>query len=161
MRVTSAVSAAGWRLVILGLAVAWSLVPVVWAQGQAEAEPPDPFMFTSDAAIIMYTVKPDAVMDFEIVWRAIQQRTASTTNAEVREVVDSMKMYEPETPSAAAVTYVVYIDPVAQESSYSPTFILYESGLFERAEADELFQKLTGALVPQNPISTMPINSMR
>ena len=43
-------------------------------------------------------------------------------------------------------------------ASYSPTFLLYESKLFERAEADELFKKMTATLVAEGSITMMPLN---
>jgi hypothetical protein len=33
--------------------------------------------------------------------------------------------------------------------------------LFERVEADELFQKMMATLMPDSPVSTMPLDAVR
>jgi hypothetical protein len=127
------------------------------AQPPAAEATADAFKFTSDAALIMWQVQPDKTADFELVWRVIRQRVDTAAGAEVRALVAGIRIYAPDFTAGDARTYVFHVDPVVKTSSYSPTFLLYESKLFERAEADELFAKMSGALMPGNAISTMPL----
>jgi hypothetical protein len=136
------------------------------APAQAEQPaPPDPFKFTSDAAVIIWQIKPESTGDFESVWGVIRSRAAAATDKpEVKSILDSMKMYKHMAPpgTSGPVTYFFQIDPVLKSGTYNPTFLLYESGMFERAEADELFNKLNTSINPPgiNPIPLQPMTSM-
>ena len=125
---------------------------------QAQEKVVDPFGFTSDAGLILWQIKPDAAADFEMVWRVIRQRVEASASPEIRAMVAGMKMYVPGVPPGEALTYVFHVDPAIRTASYSPTFLLYESKLFERAEADELFKKMTATLVAEGSITMMPLN---
>jgi hypothetical protein len=144
-------------LAILAVLLIATLPGTAVAQ-QAAAPAADPFTFTSDAALVMWQVQPDKALDFEMVWRVIRQRVETAGSPEVKALFASTKMYQPGFTAGDALTYVFYIDPIVKAGSYSPTFILFESKLFERAEADELFAKMSGTLAPGNAISTMPLN---
>lgn len=147
-----------WRALAIGAAISIACLPGVAAAQQAAAPAADPFTFTSDAALMMWQVLPDKAADFEMVWRVIRQRVETSGSAEVRALVSGMKIYQPGFTAGDALTYVFYVDPIVKAGSYSPTFLLFESKLFERGEADELFAKMSGALAPGNAISTMPLN---
>jgi len=147
----------GVAALVLG---ASALVMAEPAGRQDAPEADDPFVFTSDAAIVFYSIKPEATEDFEVFWRVIQQRVASSTDVDAQALFETVRMYQPETPGETSIRYVFYIDPVLEGRTYSPTAILFESGLFERAEADELFARFTESLISQAPISTMPINAV-
>jgi hypothetical protein len=153
-----------WRVIALcGGLLAVPLVSTAAAQDPPAAQPAvdasaDPFKFTSNAALIMWQVQRDKAADFDLVWRVIRQRAEANAGAEVRSVVAGIRIYQPAIAAGDALTYVFHIDPVVPGGSYSPTFLLFDSKLFERAEADELFAKMNGALMPGDAISTMPLN---
>jgi hypothetical protein len=129
------------------------------AEAQDAADPAaDPFRFTTDAALILWQVQREKAEDFDLVWRVIRQRAEANAGAEVRAIVMSIRIYHPGIAEGDALTYVFHIDPVVKGGSYSPTFLLFESKLFERAEADELFAKMSDALMAGDAISTMPLN---
>ena len=56
------------------------------------------------------------------------------------------------TPGETDVTYMFVADP-AVKTSYSVAYLLYESGLFERPEADELLATLQKATVRVTPVA--------
>jgi len=152
-----------WRLIALCAAlISVLLASTAAAQDRPGATPAadaaaDPFKFTSDAALIMWQVQAEKAADFEMVWRVIRQRAEASAGAEVRAIVTGMRIYQPGIAAGDALTYVFHIDPVVKGGSYSPTYLLFESKLFERAEADELFAKMNGALMAGDAISTMPL----
>lgn len=118
---------------------------------------PDPFRFSSDAAIIMWHIRADAAPDFELAWRVIKQRAASAGNADLQALLAGVTIYAPSDAATESVTYVFHIHPASKTGSYSPTFLLYESKLFSREEADELFTQISGALMPGSAITMMPL----
>jgi len=158
MNRTTPHTARTWRALAIGAVLLIASLPGTAAAQQAAGPAADPFTFTSDAALIMWQLQPDKAADFEMVWRVIRQRIETAGSAEVRALLAGMKMYQPGFTAGDALTYVFYVDPIVKGGSYSPTFILFESKLFERGEADELFAKMSGALAPGNAISTMPLN---
>jgi hypothetical protein len=161
--VTRHTAAGSARRTVAALVVGmFALLPAVAAAQDAPAAPAaeataDAFKFTSDAALIMWQVQPDKTADFELVWRVIRQRVETAATAEVRALVTGIRIYAPDFTAGESRTYVFHVDPVVKTGSYSPTYLLFESKLFERAEADELFAKMSGALMPGNAISTMPL----
>jgi hypothetical protein len=142
---------------ILVLLLAAILTSSVARAQEAQGGEPDAFTFTSDAALIMWQILPDKAEDFELVWRVIRQRVDANGGADLHALMQNLRIYQPGLATGDALTYVFHIDPVVPGRSYSPTFLLFESKLFERAEADELFARMSGALAPGNAISTMPL----
>jgi hypothetical protein len=170
-------------IVILGLAAFVSAASVAGAQdpptdGQAPSAPApaagagaqqapapateDAFKFTTDAAVVIWQIKPEATADFESVWNVIRSRAASATDSpEAKAIVDSMTLYRHVAPASATgpVAYFFQIDPVVKTATYDPTFLLFNSGLFERPEADELFNKLSASINPPG-INPVPLQKM-
>lgn len=144
------------RTTALAILLALLAIPVSAQDAPAEA---DPFVFTTDAAMIMWQVRPDKVPDFELVWRIVRERAETQGSAEVKELVATIRLYQVEVTGGETISFVTHIDPVTPGASYGPTYLLFESGLFERGEADELFALLTGALAETNPVSTMPLST--
>ena len=162
-RRSNAAPRTGRTIALCAVLLAGPWLPAAAAQDPAATAPAaestaDPFRFASDAALIMWQVQPDKAADFELVWRVIRQRAEANAGAEIRAIVMGMRIYQPGITGGDALTYVFHIDPVVKNGSYSPTFLLFESKLFERAEADELFAKMSGALVAGNAISMLPLN---
>ena len=143
-----------YRRVAIALLFALVSLPLA-AQEGAEA---DPFAFTDEAALIFWQVRPEKVDDFTLVWRILGERAAAQGDERVRSILASVRLFRANAPSApGTVTFVSRIEPVVAGASYRPTFLLFESGLFERPEADELFGLLSGALAEESPVSTIPL----
>ena len=105
---------------------------------------PDPMKFDSSMAMVLNEVKPDKVADFEAVWTAIKAGLAASPKPEHQAQAASLKMLKLATPLPAGsnALYIFSIDPVASGMSYDPVKILFESGAFERAKADELYARV-------------------
>ena len=146
-------------LLTVGMLLAATLAPMPARAQETQGEgQTDAFKFTSDAGLIMWQIVPDKAEDFELVWRVIRQRIDAKGGADLRALMQNMRIYKPGITGGDALVYVFHVDPVVPGGSYSPTFLLFESKLFERAEADELFARMSGALAPGNAISTMPLD---
>ena len=62
----------------------------------------------------------------------------------------------PATPQG--VTYFFFANPVSKTTSYGVSpFLLFESGLFERAEADELLKMIQGTIAQINPVPLVSV----
>ena len=137
------------------------------APGQAPAQPAAPpaapadqFKFTTEAAAILWLVKPEATADFEAVWSAIRARLLGTDKPELKALGESLRFYKWDIPAAAdGVTYLFVADPASKTTSYSPSpFLLFNSGLFaDQVEARALFDKLAASLTSVNPIGLVKI----
>ena len=137
--------------------------PAGQAQQPAAEQAPDAFKFTTEAAIVIWQIKPEATADFESVWNVIRSRaSAATDKPEAKAIVDSMTLYKHVAPATATgpVAYFFQIDPVVKTATYDPTFLLYSSGLFERPEAEELFNKLSASINPPG-INPVPLQKLQ
>lgn len=114
----------------------------------AGQDKPDPFKLTSDAAIFVNLIKADKAADFEEVWKTIRSKLSASTKPELKAFADGLKIYKVDAPAnpqqGNTLTYVLYSDP-NPNVSFDPGKILYESGLFERADADQLYGKIRDA----------------
>lgn len=119
--------------------------PAAAAQAPAAApEQQDAFKFTSDAAVVIWTVKGDKTADFESVWADVLKKAATSDKPEIKAIADTLKIYKADIPITAQnpnATYFFEIDP-NKAPTYNPTVLLYTPGLYERAAADELYKKL-------------------
>jgi len=110
----------------------------------------DPMKFTAGSpAAILYIVKADKVADFDLFWSTVRSKVGGGTNQGLKDQLSGLKIFKiPGDPSKPTdpQNYLFYIDS-ASARSYSPTELLYNSGgIFERAEADQMFAKLKDAL---------------
>ena len=115
----------------------------------AQAAPEDPFKFTGDAGYFQFLVKPDKTADFEDVWNQIFTKLAASEKPELKELGTSLQMFKLDRAGAAAdnVTYLFLASPALKTMSYSISpFLLFESGIFPRAEADALFAKVSATV---------------
>ncbi len=168
MSLVGLMSASSRRTIaVLGLAAVFGVAPVASAQDapaapaadqQQPQQEKDLFKFSSDAAVIMWNVKPDQTSTFESVWATIKARLDSTDKPDLKSLGDNLKMYKLlSDPGPNGVVYVFVADPASKTVSYSPSpFLLFESGLFEDAEARDLLEKLSNSLTPGAGISPVP-----
>ncbi len=115
------------------------------AQPAAPAAPaaPDPMKFSSGTAMILNEIKPGKGGDFEAVWGEIKAGLAASAKPELQQQAASFKIFKVglELPPGTNDVYIFHIEPVPA-LTFDPVKILYESGAFERAKADELYAKL-------------------
>jgi len=141
---------------VLGLAAALAAGSVTYARQQQ----PDAFLFKANTAMIMWQVKADKTADFESAWQAIKAKALAHSKPELKALGESLnKMYklavDPVTvPNVGpVVTYYFILDPASTAVSYDPSNLLFGEGmgLFERAEAEPVFNKLKDSLVGIGP----------
>jgi hypothetical protein len=181
MRVVGLLSASSRRaIVMLGLAAVFAATearaqqaPAAPAQGAPAApaaaqpaQPADGMKFDSDAAMVIWSVKPENVADFEKVMGVIRARLTESDNPGAKALIASMKSYKAAVaaPAGQPATYITRIDPASKTLTYNPVSILFEmkkadgtTTIFTRAEADELYKLLGGAIVSVNPLPLTPM----
>ena len=137
-------------VVTLALVAGLAMGSNVWAQ----AAPADDFKFSSESAGIIWTIKGDKVADFESVWAGIRTKLAASDNPELKALGESFRIYKVDvTPVPAdGQTYFFIADPASKTTTYSVVWLLYESKLYTRAEAEVLFPKIKDAIVQVNAI---------
>lgn len=155
------VRSAASRRTIVAVLFAGSLFAAVSVQAQdapaaaaaPAPAPPDPFKFTTDAAVMIYSVKADQTTPFENVWSQIRGRLAASEKPELKALGDSLRVYRVPGTTEQGASYFVIADPASKTLSYSPSpFLLFEAGLFDDAQARTLFEQLNGALNGINPV---------
>jgi len=136
-----------------------STATVASAQDPAQQQPaqpapaqPDPLKFSSAVAMVLNEIKPEKAADFEAVWAEIKTGLAAAQKPELQQQAGSFKIYKIglELPAGSNAIYIFSIDPVPGVT-FDPVKILYESGAFERAKADELYGKLKDSYVRITP----------
>ena len=130
-------------VVVMSTAAAAQTPPPAAQQPAAPAPAADVFKFATPQAIVFNLIKPDKTADFEAVWTEIKAGLAASTKPELQQQAANFKMYKlnVDLPPDQPRIYIFYIDPVTP-ATFDPTKILFESGVFERPKADELFGKL-------------------
>ncbi len=132
--------------VICGLATLLCASSSLRAQ-QAPAD--DPFKFSSDFGQLVFQIKPEKAADFESAWTTIKDKLTKSDKAEWKELGDSIKVFKVDAGAPAAgapppnAVYIFYFSPPSKTLTYEPVKILYDSKLFERAEADSLYKKIS------------------
>ena len=126
-----------------------------WAQEQ----PADPFKFSADAAVMVYTIKPESTADFEAMWATIKTKLAASEKPELKQLGESLRIYKVAAGATAdGQTYFFIADPASKTVSYSLSpFLLFTSGLFTREEADALFKKVNAAI---NGLNAIPLGKL-
>jgi hypothetical protein len=118
------------------------------------------FTFPGGAGLIFWLVKPEEVESFELVWTVIRGRLAASPRPELQAMDASLTMYKEETVPGQDASYMFLAEPAPPTANYSVSpFLLYESGLFERPEADELFATLQKATVRVTPIALSAVKA--
>jgi hypothetical protein len=99
--------------------------------------------------MISWNVKADQADAFESVWSVIRSRLSASANPALKDLGQHLRIFRVPVPSSSKdIVYIFMADPASTTTSYSASpFLLYESGLFERPEADELFKLLQGSIV--------------
>lgn len=141
---------------VLTVALVLSVRGMASAQDPAAQQPqqpaapaqPDPLRFTTGPVMIYKQIKGDQTAAFEAAWTAIRQGLMASGKPELQQQATSVKIYRVNVPPAAgqAVTYIFYAEQVpATGVTFDPIKLLYESGAFERAKADEIYATIKDA----------------
>jgi hypothetical protein len=130
-------------------------------QQQQPAAPaaPDALKFAGPGvAMIVNEIKPERAADFEAAWTDIKAGLAAASKPELQQQASSFKIYKLglELPAGSPQLYIFYIDPIPGVT-FDPVKILYESGAFERAKADEIYKKIDGVYARISPWPLVPV----
>lgn len=145
---------------LVALAAVGAIHGAASAQGAKPEPAADPFRFKSDAAVMIWAIKPDQTEAFESVWNVILSRLKASSKPELKALGEGLTIFRADTPgNPGEATYFMIANPASKTTSYelSP-FLLFESGLFERPEADELYKLVSGTIVRINPF---PVNQVK
>jgi hypothetical protein len=117
------------------------------AQQQPAAGQDDPLKLKGDQPVLIVNqIAGDKAADFEAAWAAIREKLLKSDKPEVKALGESLsKLYKVNLPAAESGGLAIYVFQVDQPSStlsYHPVKVLYETGIFERADADLIFAKL-------------------
>ena len=161
--------AAGWAVVAVGLAALFATEvraqqtppppptqtppPAQTPPAQPPAQKPeeaDPLKLKGDLPVLIVNqIDAAKTAEFEAAWAAIREKLSKSQKPELKAFADSLgKMYRVSLPPEQASPVAIYVFLVEQPSpaqSYHPVKVLYESGEFERADADMIFAKLKDA----------------
>jgi hypothetical protein len=156
----SAISRRTVKTVALACVLCATSAKYAYAQDAAPAAAPpaqakpDPFKFSADNLIMVWTVKPEKTADFESAWTAIKDKLTKSEKPDLKELGTSINILKVDVPptAGAPVVYLFHLNPPSKTLTYEPTFILYSSGAFpERPEADAIYNKLKDAIQGMNP----------
>jgi len=118
------------------------------------------FTFPSGAGMIFWLVKPEETDSFELVWSVIRGRLADSSDPALRAIDASLTIFKEEIVPGQDASYVFLADPAPPTANYGVSpFLLYESGLFERPEADELFATIQKATVRVTPVALRAVKA--
>ena len=142
--------AAGWRRIVIGLALALAALAVsvgtahaqTAAAPQAAAAPaqaaPPARVFTSDMGMMFNVIKPDKVEDFEKVIAKLKEALAKSDDPVHKAMAKGWRVYKnPEPIAGGNFLYVFVVDPVVKDADYTLSKILAK--VFP-AEVQDLFK---------------------
>jgi hypothetical protein len=103
-------------------------------EGQQPAQPaapaaaqPNPFMFSSDAAMLTFFIKPDKAADFEKVMEKLHQALANSDKPERKQQAAGWKLYKAAEPGPnGTVLYINFLSPALKGGDYTISKILAE-----------------------------------
>jgi 2-oxoglutarate dehydrogenase E2 component (dihydrolipoamide succinyltransferase) len=154
---------AGLLAAVFGVAVTAQAqqppAPAPAAPAQAEPAPaPDAFKFTSDAALVAWAVKGDKTADFEAAWTEVLGKLAASGKPDLKAIADGIKIFKTDGPATPdGVQYFFVIDPVVKTSTYNPSALLFDSGIYERDQALIVFNRINDAINQARGITPIPV----
>ena len=131
-----AAPAIGGRAVLLtlGFLLAFGAAP---ARAQQPAQP-SPFVFNSDAGVILNFVKADKTADFESVLNKLKEGLAKSEKPERKAMAAGWKIFKANESNNGLAIYVFIIDPAAKGQEYSVGNLLVEA--FGAEEGNKLYK---------------------
>jgi hypothetical protein len=144
------------RAMILALAVTAAAAVPAYAQTAPAAPVPNARVFSGGAGLILYTIKPGGIADFEMVLNKTKEALMKSEKPERKQQAASWRVYKSDQAAANGnVTYVMIIDPALKEADYNIVNVLNE--VFP-AEIQALFKAYTEAFASGLiPINLVPV----
>ncbi len=122
--------AAGLSVATLASAKEAAQQPAAPAQPGAAppaAAQPNPFMFSSDAAMLTFFIKPDKAADFEKVMAKLHQALANSDKPERKQQAAGWKLFKAAEPGPnGTVLYINFLSPALKGGDYTISKILAE-----------------------------------
>jgi hypothetical protein len=120
----------------------------------------DAFLFTGDAGVVIFQVKPTATADFEAAWGEIKTKLSASDKPDLKTQGESIKIFKMNAAPAPdqPVGYLLSIEsPV--KASYNPVKILYaQGGPWDRAAADAAYKKIAESVVNISVLSLTKVS---
>lgn len=146
------------RAIILALAVIAAAAVPSYAQTPAAPAPavPNARVFNGGAGLILYTIKPGSIADFEMVLNKTKEALMKSEKPGRKQQAASWRVYKSDQAAANGnVTYVMVIDPSIKDADYNIVNVLNE--VFP-AEIQALFKAYTEAFASGLiPINLVPV----
>lgn len=150
------------NIAVLAALLVGSTAAVASAQDPAQQQPqqaaapaqPDPLRLTAGPAMLYNQIKGDQAAAFEAAWAEIRAGLAASAKPELQQQAAAMKIYKINAPAAAGqpTVYLFFMETLpAGGATFDPIKLLYESGAFERAKADEIYAKIKDAYMQIAP----------
>jgi len=145
-------------LLVLGSAPAFAQDPAA-----AAAKPAEPKVtFTTDAGILLATIKPDGTAAFEELIGKIKAGASKATDATVKSQIAAMKVFKAAEPGPSGnAVYVIFFDPASKGAEHELFNLLQKVLTPEELRAPEIaefFKKATGAFASgYNKLSLTPV----
>jgi hypothetical protein len=126
-------------------------------QPPASTPAPQPRVFTAPAGLLINTVRPDRVDDFEKAMGYLQAALASSTNERVREQAAGWRVFKAtETGPNNAVLYVFMLDPTVPGADYSLGRILADA-YPDQAKLQEIWKLYSGSVTGGHLLNLTPL----
>lgn len=146
------------RAIVLALAVIAAAAVPSYAQTPAAPAPavPNARIFNGGAGLILYTIKPGSIADFEMVLNKTKEALMKSEKPDRKQQAASWRVYKSDQAAANGnVTYVMVIDPSLKDADYNIVNVLNE--VFP-AEIQALFKAYTEAFASGLiPINLVPV----
>ena len=136
------VPARGCRLawVASGLVGAVLVAGPAHAQAQQASPAKNPYVITTDGAVLLNFIKADKTADFEMIVAKLKEALAKSDKPERKQQAKGWKVYKAaEQGAGGTAIYVTIMDPAVKGADYTVSTILAEG--FPPAEATELYKK--------------------
>ena len=116
------------------------------------------YTFSGDAAITINVIKADKAADFEMIIGKLREALLKSTKPERAQQAASWKVYKAaEIGLSGSTIYVFLIDPVVEDSNYTPSTILSEG--FPQ-EVRPLYKALSESYVSQTILNLTLVSDL-
>ena len=159
-RLVATIAATGFACMVSSQALA----QVAPAPAQPPAQPapatpaapaPNPFMFSSDSAMLTFVIKADKAADFEKVMAKLHEALANSDKPERKQQAASWKLYKAAEPGPNGnVIYYNVLSPVLKGADYAPSKIIAEVFPSEAQALFAIYREAFAGLI-RNELTTL------